>query len=85
MGGDEFVVLLEGSPPGHHSPDAVQHKLAQAFAAPFFLGEPATPVTVHASTGMARYPDDGADQDTLLGHADAAMYANKQAQKSANF
>lgn len=85
MGGDEFVVLLEGSPPEQHSPDAVQHKLAQAFTAPFFLGEPATPVTVHASIGMARYPDDGTDQDTLLGHADAAMYANKQAQKSANF
>lgn len=65
IGGDEFVVMLEGSPPGQHAPDTVQRKIAQAFAAPFLLGHPVTPVMVRASVGMARFPDDGTDHDTL--------------------
>lgn len=84
IGGDEFVVLLESSPPEQHTPSSVQRKITQAFAAPFLLGAAATPVTVHASIGMAHFPEDGTDQDALLGHADAAMYADKQTRNSCN-
>lgn len=83
IGGDEFVVLLEGCAAGQHAPRAVQRKITEAFTAPFLVGEPATQVTVQASVGLARFPEDGRDQDTLLHHADAAMYADKQTKQPA--
>jgi GGDEF domain-containing protein len=36
-------------------------------------------VNVSASIGVTLYPNDSADSDTLLRHADQAMYAAKQA------
>src|SRR4029077_10729365 len=47
------------------------------------LGRPFTvegrTLAVSASIGIARYPDDGRDFTELLKHADAAMYAAKDA------
>lgn len=81
IGGDEFVLLLEGSPAEGHAPRAVQSKIAEAFAAPFLLGSPATQVTVQVSMGLARFPEDGLDEEALLRFADAAMYADKLARQ----
>lgn len=78
IGGDEFVVLLEGRTAAQFSPDALQRKIAGVFLQPFELGEPPRLVTVRASVGMARFPEDGQDQDALMRHADAAMYKAKQ-------
>jgi EAL domain-containing protein (putative c-di-GMP-specific phosphodiesterase class I) len=46
---------------------------------PYGLGVGAGPVTVTASIGATVYPIDKADADTLLRHADHAMYGAKQA------
>ena len=49
----------------------------QSIAAPYTLDTER--VTVTASIGYTLYPQDAADADTLLRHADQAMYAAKQA------
>ena len=39
---------------------------------------PDGPIHLDASIGIACFPADGADADSLLTHADRAMYANKK-------
>ncbi len=76
LGGDEFVILL----PGLASADECELRLRalmESLAAPYPLGKDRATVT--ASIGYTLYPDDDADADTLLRHADQAMYAAKQA------
>ncbi|HEY5673833.1 MAG TPA: EAL domain-containing protein [Malonomonas sp.] len=75
LGGDEFIVLL---PKLRSTEDAafVARRLIKDMSRPFVLGshEMVTP----ASIGIALYPEDGRDADTLLRHADIAMYHAKQ-------
>ncbi len=75
QGGDEFVVLLsEIGDPGDAA--LVAHKLLRE------LGEPCVleghDLTVTPSIGIAIAPDDGESLETLLKHADLAMYEAKQ-------
>lgn len=75
MGGDEFTVLL---PSLGHTEDAakVAHRLLDAFAPPLRLeGED---LHLSVSVGISIFPSDGADGDTLLRNADAAMYRVKE-------
>lgn len=80
MGGDEFVVLL---PELHGREDAaaVADKIRLALETPFHLGE--VTVEISASVGIALYPADGEDPQTLLDAADAAMYRAKSMARSA--
>jgi diguanylate cyclase (GGDEF)-like protein len=74
-GGDEFLVLLaELNQPG----DAwtVAETLIEALAAPAELDGHVVGLT--ASIGIAIYPDDGDDFDSLVARADAAMYEAKR-------
>ena len=74
-GGDEFVVLLvELNQP--RDAQAVADKLLEAIRAPALVDGVAVNVT--ASVGMAFFPDDGQDIETLVARADAAMYASKR-------
>jgi diguanylate cyclase (GGDEF)-like protein len=74
-GGDEFVVLLvEGNQP--RDAPVVADKLLEAIAAPAQVSGVAVNLT--ASIGMAFFPDDGQDIETLVARADAAMYASKR-------
>ncbi|MDP1647736.1 MAG: diguanylate cyclase [Rubrivivax sp.] len=75
LGGDEFVVLLAEL---HHLADAqaVAEKLIAAMAAPVVLD--GKTVSVTASVGIAIYPQDGTDVETLVARADAAMYETKR-------
>jgi diguanylate cyclase (GGDEF)-like protein len=74
LGGDEFVMLLEDITSTRDTL-LVAQKLISDIAAPYSVaGEQ---VTVTASIGVSRYPEDGADSATLLRHADAAMYRAK--------
>jgi len=76
LGGDEFVAVLAdlGDP---SECNAVLTRLLLAAAAPVQIGDAA--VQVSASLGVTLYPPDGGDPDTLLRHADQAMYQAKEA------
>ena len=50
-------------------------KICEALEQPIVLQE--LPLAIEASIGVALFPDDGEDVDTLLQHADVAMYAAK--------
>ena len=74
LGGDEFVlVLLDTDMAGAAR---VADKLIRAALLPFHLGP--HELTVTPSIGIAMYPNDGTDFDTLCRCADVAMYRAKQ-------
>jgi len=74
-GGDEFLILLaELKQPG--DAQTVAEKLIAVIGAPAELD--GHDVGVTASVGIAIYPDDGEDVDTLVARADAAMYQSKR-------
>ncbi len=74
LGGDEFVIVL---PELGDANDAaiVAHKLTGAFVAPFAIA--GVEVHISPSIGIAIYPDDGTDPETLTRNADTAMYHAK--------
>jgi len=75
LGGDEFVVLLTDIP----DPDAasrVAERVIQALSQPMHLS--AHEILVTPSAGIALYPSDGADAETLCRNADLAMYFSKR-------
>jgi diguanylate cyclase (GGDEF)-like protein len=78
LGGDEFVVLLNEVT--QKDVDRVADKLLQALSAPLQLGDASRHLS--ASIGVALYPGAGEDPDTILDHADTAMYRAKQAGKN---
>jgi predicted signal transduction protein with EAL and GGDEF domain len=77
LGGDEFAIVSSQAADSH---DAVEiaRKVLQAFDPPFAAGGP--PVDLRASIGIATYPQHGNDADTLLRHAEVAMYVAKREQ-----
>ncbi len=76
LGGDEFVLLLIGLEKVEECEQALQ-RLLESVAQPVFVG--LDQVVISASIGVALYPQDDADPDTLMRHADQAMYQAKQA------
>jgi diguanylate cyclase (GGDEF)-like protein len=88
MGGDEFVVLLDGSSLDA-GPELVAQRLLDVMHQPFELEGIPTPLTVNVSIGIA-VGDNGIDTGTaeeLLRDADIALYQAKAAGKNryANF
>lgn len=79
LGGDEFVILLGGVNEEEELRLAVS-RILMAISSPISLGE--QDVEVSGSIGVAIYPRDGDDPDTLLRHADQAMFAAKQEGKN---
>jgi diguanylate cyclase (GGDEF)-like protein/PAS domain S-box-containing protein len=77
IGGDEFVLLLRTATveESRHAVERLLHQVSQ----PYGLGVGAGPVTVTASIGATVFPMDAADPETLLRHADHALYGAKQA------
>ena len=76
LGGDEFIALL----PDVGDFDAIGQtamRLLQAAELPVQLGAGRSTGEMSASMGVARFPRDGDDFDTLLAHADQAMYRAK--------
>lgn len=79
LGGDEFVIMIENL----SEVDGINvfaQKILQAFAEPFMLQNQACHVTT--SIGIAVYPTDGEDADTLIKNADIAMYQAKDKGKN---
>ncbi|HEX6321767.1 MAG TPA: PAS domain S-box protein [Burkholderiales bacterium] len=81
LGGDEFFVVLEDLQ--NNAPaERVAKKLLAALLEPYDLGG-GNQARISASIGISVFPDDAGDAATLVKHADAAMYAAKQAGKNA--
>ena len=75
MGGDEFLLIL---PDINHAEDAhrLVRKIMTGFQTPFPVE--GYDISITTSAGIAIYPDDGTDTNTLIKKADIAMYRAKQ-------
>jgi diguanylate cyclase (GGDEF)-like protein/PAS domain S-box-containing protein len=75
MGGDEFVILLESTPTVEGAENVAQRTID-------LLNEPIEveghQCSIGASIGISVFPDDCQDADTMLQHADIAMYEAKK-------
>jgi len=79
LGGDEFVFLLLGLEKVEDC-ETTLHRLLEVISEPVSLKNQA--VSVSASIGISIFPEDNTDPDTLLRHADQAMYQAKQEGKN---
>ena len=80
MGGDEFTVLLHQVESQAEVAAAAQ-RIVEQFSTPFVAGGRELHTTT--SIGIALYPSDGDTVDTLLKHADSAMYRAKNRGRNA--
>jgi diguanylate cyclase (GGDEF)-like protein len=85
IGGDEFVVLMDGDPVADglaapRSPELVAERLLAVMRQPFELAEANMPLIVNTSIGIAT--GDRATGDELLRDADVALYEAKAAGKN---
>ena len=71
VGGDEFVLLLQSD-----DTNAVYHRILSVIGEPVAVGGEQVKLT--ASLGITRYPEDQADAEGLIRHADQAMYSAKE-------
>ena len=77
QGGDEFLILLsdlEGTS-ASRATEAVASKVGAILSEPFLVD--GIEIYVSASVGISLFPADGDDAETLLKHADVAMYSVK--------
>jgi diguanylate cyclase (GGDEF)-like protein/PAS domain S-box-containing protein len=79
VGGDEFIAVMVDLE-NIKDNNLVLEKLLKAAADPVTVGD--TVLHVTASIGVTLYPQDGADTEQLIRHADQAMYIAKQAGKN---
>lgn len=75
QGGDEFLILLSDLERVEDI-EFVAVKILRALAKPFHID--GRELFVRGSIGASVYPADGADLETLLKHADTAMYRTKE-------
>ena len=73
LGGDEFGILL--SPGSNEDATALAARIHGVLETPFSLS--GFPLEIAVSVGIAAYPEHGENVDTLLQHADVAMYIAK--------
>jgi len=78
-GGDEFVVLLPGTP--KRKAVSVANRLLEAFRTTTHAVESSLRLNVRASIGVSTYPDDGKADHQILRSADARMYLVKSASR----
>jgi len=74
-GGDEFLILLSDV---QHYEDAavIAQRIISTLTQPFAIA--GNELVVTCSIGISFYPEDGEDQDSLVKHADVAMYRAKE-------
>ena len=73
-GGDEFVVVIEETSDPANA-QAVAQRIVHALGQPMTID--ALSLSIGASVGIARYPDDARSEDELLRKADSALYRAK--------
>ena len=76
QGGDEFALLISNVESQAHCEKTLE-RIHHALAQPFIIDSISHDIS--ASSGYTIYPNDTGDIDTLLRHADHAMYGAKQA------
>jgi len=76
FGGDEFAILMLNIDSTEHCEASVQ-RIYEFLTQPYTISNQIFNIT--ASFGLTIYPDDNADLDTLIRHADQAMYQAKLA------
>jgi diguanylate cyclase (GGDEF)-like protein/PAS domain S-box-containing protein len=79
FGGDEFVLLLSEAGRGADAAPVLERVREAVLQSITLCGQE---VQVSCSIGVAVYPNDGGDAETLLMHADAAMYRAKEMGKN---
>jgi diguanylate cyclase (GGDEF)-like protein/PAS domain S-box-containing protein len=75
LGGDEFGMLLL-SPGGAEGVVPLVERIQRSLEEPVVVSD--LPLEIEASIGVAIYPADGVDSETLLRRADVAMYSAKE-------
>lgn len=80
LGGDEFLVLASDVA-GEVQVEKIAERLLDTVAEPLELN--GRKVVAHCSIGIALYPDNGEDVETLMANADNAMYQAKAKQQGA--
>ena len=75
LSGDEFVLILRHVD-GDRQLNAALQRVLRALAAPYVVREHT--LSLSASIGVTLFPQDEEDADTLVRHADQAMYVAKQ-------
>ena len=78
LGGDEFAILPTGAT-GREGAVRTAQKLVKALERPFVIDDRIFDIS--ASIGIAIYPENGDDAETLMRHADVAMYVAKRGKK----
>ena len=81
LGGDEFGLILAGGGDQESDAVALAARVRQALRAPFVLA--GREVNVSASIGVAAFPADADDADTLLRYADTALNRAKEGGRDA--
>ncbi len=80
LGGDEFAVIVDDD--SHvEQVEAIAAKLVEVLASPYRLADQRG-AQISASIGACLYPDDADDRDSLMRHADSAMYRAKDRGKN---
>jgi diguanylate cyclase (GGDEF)-like protein/PAS domain S-box-containing protein len=79
LGGDEFVVLVQEVSDREHAATVARKLLSAAIKPVMLLGQECR---VTASIGIALFPSDGGDEQTLMKNADSAMYYAKEEGKN---
>ena len=74
FGGDEFLIMLDNIENEKNISD-IANKIMDTFKRPFIIDEHEFFIT--GSAGIAVYPGDGEDGETLIKNADIAMYRAK--------
>jgi len=79
QGGDEFIIVLD-TVSSTMDVSTVAHNILSAIATPYHINE--KEVHIGASIGIAIYPEDGDNVETLLKNSDIAMYHAKEIERN---
>ena len=82
LGGDEFAVILEGFS-DRKEINYVSNRILKVLKLPFIID--GREIFISASIGVAVYPEDGFDVNTLLKNSDLAMYGAKNRGKNGHY
>ncbi|MBP3952935.1 sensor domain-containing diguanylate cyclase [Bacillus suaedae] len=73
IGGDEFIVVFEET--NKDEIEVIATRILESVARPYLIHEQEANISL--SIGISMYPDDGETKETLIDHADKAMYYAK--------